>query len=139
MIISYIFLCHLFSLETSNYLRLNRKTLLACLLQFQYFSQLEHVNTRPTKLESHFQHFSSSSYAFYKIETNLKALIQLDLIPLEKYPKQLVPYFYQIVHFMMNQKNFGSPHLDTPSSRYDFCKFVYKSVKKQQRKTIQKP
>ena len=35
------------------------------------------------KLESHFQHLPNSSYTFYKIETNLKALIQLNLIPSE--------------------------------------------------------
>ena len=29
----------------------------------------------------------------------------------------------------MNPKKFGSPHLDTPSSRYNFCKFASKSVK----------
>ena len=47
----------------------------------------------------------------------------------EKYPKRKVSYFYQIVHFMMNQKKFGSPHLDTPSSIYDFCKIATKSRK----------
>ena len=30
----------------------------------------------------------------------------------------------------MNPTKFGSPHLDTPSSRYNFCKLVTKSVKK---------
>ena len=30
---------------------------------------------------------------------------------------------------MMNPAKFGSPHLDTPNSRYDFCKFATKSVK----------
>ena len=29
----------------------------------------------------------------------------------------------------MNLTKFGSPHLDTPSSRYDFCKFAFKYVK----------
>ena len=52
------------------------------LLQVYYFFQLEHVNTRSTKLESHFYRFPSSSYAFYKIETILKALIQLHFIHL---------------------------------------------------------
>ena len=32
-------------------------------------------NTRSAKLESQFYHFPSSSYAFYKIKNNLKALI----------------------------------------------------------------
>ena len=31
---------------------------------------------------------------------------------------------------MMNLTKFGSPHLDTPSSRYEFLKLVTKSVKK---------
>ena len=31
---------------------------------------------------------------------------------------------------MMNLTKYGSPHLDTPSSRYEFSKFVTKSVKK---------
>ena len=140
MIISYVFLPQLFSLETSNYLRLNRKTIFQVyLLQVQYFSQLQHANTRPTKLESQFQQFPSSSYAFYKIETNLKALYQLNLIPLEKYSKQQVSYFYQIVHFMMNPTKFGSLHLNTPNSRYDFCKFVYKSVKINKEKHFKNP
>ena len=30
----------------------------------------------------------------------------------------------------MNPTKFGSPHLDTPSSRYEFLKFVTKSVNK---------
>ena len=29
----------------------------------------------------------------------------------------------------MNPTKFGSPHLDTPNSRYDFCKFATKSMK----------
>ena len=72
----------------------------------------------------------SSSYAFYKIENNLKSLIQLNLILLEKYLKQQVSYFYKIVHFIMNPTKFGSPLLDTPSSRYEFLKFVTKSMTK---------
>ena len=31
---------------------------------------------------------------------------------------------------MMNPTKFSSPHLDAPSSRYQFLKFVTKSVKK---------
>ena len=31
---------------------------------------------------------------------------------------------------MMNPTKFGSLHLGTPSSRYEFLKFVFKSVKK---------
>ena len=50
------------------------------LLQFYYFFQLEHVNTRLAKLESQFYHLPSSSYVIYKIETILKALILLNLI-----------------------------------------------------------
>ena len=130
MIISYVFLPHLFSLETSNYLRLNRKTIFQLyLLQVQHFSQLEHVNTRPVKLESQFLHSPSSRYAFYKMKTNLKALIQLNLIPLEKYPKQQVSYFYKIIHFMINRTKFGSLKLDNPNSRYLFLKFAFKSMK----------
>ena len=34
----------------------------------------------------------------------------------------------------MNSTKFGSPHLDTPSSRYNFCKFAFKSVKINQEK-----
>ena len=30
---------------------------------------------------------------------------------------------------MMNPIKFGSPHLDRPSSRYDFCKIAFKSKK----------
>ena len=30
---------------------------------------------------------------------------------------------------MMNPTKFGYPYLDTPSSRYEFLKFVTKSVK----------
>ena len=30
----------------------------------------------------------------------------------------------------MNPKKFGSPHLDTPSSRYNFCNLATKSMKK---------
>ena len=53
----------------------------------------------------------------------------LALILLEKYPKQQVTYFYQILHFMMNPAIFGSPHLDTPRSRYKFLKFAFKYMK----------
>ena len=49
---------------------------------------------------------------------------------LEKYSKQQISYFYQIVHFKMNLTKFGSHHLDTPSSRYEFLKFETKFVKK---------
>ena len=130
MIINYVFLPHLVSLETSNYLRLNRKTILqVCLLQVSYFSQLEHGNTRPAKLESCFYHFPSSSYAFYTIYTTIKALILLNLILLEKYTKWYISYFYQIVHFNMNPTKFGSPKLDTPSLRYEFLKHAFKSRK----------
>ena len=31
---------------------------------------------------------------------------------------------------MMNLTKFGSPHLDTPNFRYEFSKFVTKSMKK---------
>ena len=34
----------------------------------------------------------------------------------------------------MNPTKFGSPHLDTPNSRYNFCKFTFKSVKINQEK-----
>ena len=34
----------------------------------------------------------------------------------------------------MNLKKFGSPHLDTPSSRYEFLEFAFKSVKINQEK-----
>ena len=130
MIISYVFLPYLFSLGTSNYLRLNRKTIIQVqLLQVQHFFQLEHVITRPVKLESQFLHFPSSRYAFYKMETILKALIQLNLIPLEKYPKQQVSYFCHIVHFMKNPTKIGSLNLDTPRISYEFYKFATKSGK----------
>ena len=82
-----------------------------------------------TKLESQFYHLPSSSYAIYKIETILKALIFLNLILLKKYLKQYISYFYQIVYFMLNPTKFGSPYLDTPSSIYEFLKFAIKSVK----------
>ena len=36
----------------------------------------------------------------------------------------------------MNPIKFGSPHLDTPSSRYNFCKLVFKSVKNKQKQTL---
>ena len=177
MTISYVFLPHLFSLETSNYLRLNRNTIFqACLLQVQYFSQLQHVNTRSTKLESHFCHFSSSIQAFYKIkkEDHITSMFTVGLIfflarecqhktnkigitilsPSQlklrnlqdrnyfkstylaqfnsprKYLKQQISYFYQILHFKINPTKFGLPHLDTPSSRYEFLNFVTKSMKK---------
>ena len=73
--------------------------------------------------------FPSSRYAFYKMETNLKAVIQLNLILLEKYPTQQVSYFYQIVHFMKNPTKFGSLNLDTPIISYEFYKFATKSGK----------
>ena len=139
MIISYVHLPLIISPETSNESRLICKTIFqVCLLQVQYFSQLDYVNTRPTKLESYFQHFPSSSYAFYKIETILKALNQLNLIPLEKYPKQQVSYFYQILHFMMNLKKIGSLNLDIPRSSYEFLKFATKSrnINKEKFKTL---
>ena len=63
------------------------------------------------------------------IETILKALILLNLILLEKYPKQYILYFNQIVHFKMNPTKFGSPNLDIPSSSYKFLKFAFKSMK----------
>ena len=90
----------------------------------------------PAKLESQFDHLPSSSYAIYKIETILKALILLNLIHLEKYPKQYISYFNQIVYFKMNPTKFGSSHLDTPSSRYKFLKFVPKSMKKNKENQI---
>ena len=34
----------------------------------------------------------------------------------------------------MNLTKFGSPHLDTPSSRYEFLKFAFKYVKINQEK-----
>ena len=34
----------------------------------------------------------------------------------------------------MNPIKFGSPHLDTPSSIYNFCKFAFKSMKINQEK-----
>ena len=34
----------------------------------------------------------------------------------------------------MNQTKFGSPHLDTPSSRYEFLKYVTKYMKINQEK-----
>ena len=72
MIICYVFLPQLISLESSNELRLNRKIILqVCLLQVQYFSQLEHVNPRPAKLESQFYQLPSSSYVIYKIDLQL--------------------------------------------------------------------
>ena len=37
-----------------------------------------------------------------------------------------------MVHFMMNPTKFGSLNLDTPSSRYEFLKHVFKSVKKKE-------
>ena len=46
-----------------------------------------------------------------------------------KYPKQQISYSYQILHFMMNLTKFVSSHLDTPSSRYEFLKVVFKSLK----------
>ena len=85
--------------------------------------------TRPAKLESQFYHLSSSSYAFYKIYTTLKALIFLNLILSEKYPKQQISYFYQILNFMRNPKKISSPKLDTPSLRYEFLKHAFKSMK----------
>ena len=81
------------------------------------------------KLESQFYHLPSSSYAIYKIETILKALILLNLILLENTLNSRFHIFYQIVHFKMNLTKFSSPHLDTPSSRYNFCKFATKSMK----------
>ena len=36
---------------------------------------------------------------------------------------------------MMNPKKFGSLNLDTPSSRYEFLKFVFKSMKNKKIKT----
>ena len=72
---------------------------------------------------------SQSSYAIYKLETILKALIFLNLIPLEKYCKQYISYFYKILHFMMNPTKFSSPHLDVPSCRYEFLKHAFKCVK----------
>jgi len=34
----------------------------------------------------------------------------------------------------MNLTKFGSPHLDTPTSRYEFLKFAFKTVKTNQEK-----
>ena len=36
---------------------------------------------------------------------------------------------------MMNPTKFGSPHLDTPNSRYDFCKFATKFGKTNKEKS----
>ena len=69
----------------------------------------------------------------------LKTLKQPNLFPLEKYPKQQVSYLYQIVHLIKNPTKFGSSHLDTPSSRYKFLKFVFKSVKINTQKHFQNP
>ena len=44
-----------------------------------------------------------------------------------------------MLHLMMNPAKFGSPHLDTPNSRYDFCKFVYKSMKIKKEKHFKNP
>ena len=93
-----------------------------------YFSQLEHVNTRPAKLESHFYHFPSSSYAFYNINYFKSTYLGQFNSP-RKQNKQQISYIYQIVHFKINPTKFGSPHLDTPSLRYNFYKFATKSVK----------
>ena len=125
----YIFTPFIFS-RNYQLFKIKQEDHIPCMLTIGLvFFQLEHVNTRSAKLESHFYHFPSSSYAFYKIENNLKALIQLNLILLEKHLKQQVSYFYQIVHFMMNPIKFASHNLDIPSSRYEFLKHVFKSVK----------
>ena len=53
MVITYVFLPHLFSLETSNYLGLNRKTIFQiCLLQVQYFSQ-HSMSTQDQQNQNH--------------------------------------------------------------------------------------
>ena len=102
--------------------------------EVKYFSQLQQVNTRSGKLESQFYHFPSSSYVFYKIAKNLKALIQLHLILPEKISETVhLIFFYQILHFMRNPTKFGSPKLDTPSLRYEFFKHAFKSVKTNQK------
>ena len=36
---------------------------------------------------------------------------------------------------MMNPKKVGSPHLDTPSSRYNFCRLATKSMKNKLKKS----
>ena len=65
-----------FSLENTIYYQINRKTLInSNLQQVYYFSQLERVNTKPTKLESQFYEFSSSRYLFYKFTNIQKAFI----------------------------------------------------------------
>ena len=40
---------------------------------------------------------------------------------------------------MMNVAKFGSPHLDTPNSRYDFCKFATKYGKTNKEKSNFQP
>ena len=130
MIICSVFLPHLFSLETSNYLILNRKTIFQlCLLQVQYFSQLHYVNTRSAKLESQFYHFPSSKLCILQDINYFESTYLAQFNSIEKYNKQYISYFYQMLHFKMNPTKFGSPHLDTPSSRYNFCKLATKSMK----------
>ena len=74
--ICYIFLSLQFSLENTIYYQINRKTLLqSSLQQVYYFSQLGHVNIRPTKLESQFYEFSNSRYLIYKFTYIQKVLI----------------------------------------------------------------
>ena len=137
MIISYVFLPHLFSLETSNYLRLNRKY---------------HIPSMSTVglvffLARAYQHKTN------KIRITIFALPQLKICilqdgnkfkstylaqfnsPRKKHTKQQVSYFYQIVHFMMNLKKFSKPNLDTPSLSYKFHKLVFKSRKNKEKQT----
>ena len=118
---------HIFTMKNS--IRIQHLFKINSKLQFptrslcnQYFSQVVHYNTRPTKLESHFYHFPSSSFAFYKIGNIQKAFIQPYFILPEKYQNQYISYFYQILNFMRNPTKLGSLHLDTYSSRYDFSK-----------------
>ena len=53
----------------------------------------------------------------------------LNLILLEKYPKQYISYFHQILHFMMNLTKFGLLDLGIYNSTYEFSKFAYISEK----------
>ena len=46
-----------------------------------------------------------------------------------KIPEIVHSYFYQILCFIKNPTKFGSFNLDISSSRYEFLKLVFKSVK----------
>ena len=66
---------------------------------------------------------------FTRLQIFKKHLSSYILFTLKPTRNSAFNIFYKILHFMKNSTKLSSPKLDTPSSRYEFWKLVFKYVK----------